>query len=132
MYKAKPVTTPLAMHFMLSLHQSPTTEEEIEKMVKIPYSSTVGSIMYAMICTHPDLAHSVSMVSRYMANLGKEHWQTIKLILRYLKGITSTYLEFGNSKVGLASYVDSDYASDLDSWRSTTGYIFMLGGCAIS
>lgn len=53
--------------------------------------------MYAMVCTHPDIAHGVSVVSRYMANLGKEHWQAVKWILRYLRGTSGYFLEFGTS-----------------------------------
>ena len=132
MCKAKPVTTPLAAHFKLSSRQSPTSDEEIKKMAKTPYASAVGSIMYAMLCTRPDLAHAVSVVSRYMANPGKEHWQAVKWTLRYLSGTASTCLEFGCSSVGLCGYVDSDYAGDIDSRRSTSGYIFMFGGCAVS
>lgn len=68
-----------------------------------------------MLCTRPDLAHAISVVSRYMANPGKEHWQAVKWILRYLKVTALACLEFGGSSVGLVGYVDSDYAGDLDS-----------------
>ena len=108
MYNAKLVYAPLAAHFKLSSCQSPTTDEEIEKMVKTPYVGDVGSIMYTMLCTRPDVAHAISMVSHFMANLGKEHWKAVKWTLRYLKGIASTCLEFGDSSVGLVGYVDSN------------------------
>lgn len=68
-----------------------------------------------MLCTRPDLAHAISVVSRYMENPGKEHWQAVKWILRYLKVTALACLEFGDSSVGLVGYVDSDYAGDLDS-----------------
>jgi hypothetical protein len=70
MLDAKPVSTPLANHFRLSGSQCPKNEEEIENMSKVPYVSAVGCLMYAMVCTRPDLAHAVSTVSRYMANPG--------------------------------------------------------------
>ena len=54
--------------------------------------------MYSMICTRPDLAHSASVVSRFMSNLGKQHWQVVKWILRYLQGTSSVGLVYG--KVG--------------------------------
>ena len=73
MSNAKPVSTPLASHFKLSSALCPQSEEDISYMVEVPYSSVVGSLMYAMACTRPDLAYAVSMVSRYMANPGKEH-----------------------------------------------------------
>ena len=53
----------------------PETYEEIDYMSRIPYSSAVGSLMYAMVCTRPDIAHTVGVVSRYMNNPGKEHWK---------------------------------------------------------
>ena len=92
--------------------------------------------MYAMVCTRPDIAHAVSVVSCYMANPGKSRWQAVKWILRYLRGSTNLGLVFGkatnecNSHV--IGYCGSDYASDLDRRRSLSGYIFTLGGSAIS
>ena len=83
---AKPVSTPLAAHFKLSVMAAPSTDEEREYMASVPYVSVVGSLMYAMVCTRPDIAHAVSSVSRYMANPGKQHWQAVKWILRYLRG----------------------------------------------
>ncbi|PKI56618.1 hypothetical protein CRG98_023001 [Punica granatum] len=58
-------------------------------MKKVPYSSAVGSLMYAMVCTRPDIAHSVGVVSRFLSNPGKEHWNAVKWILRgsYLMAI---------------------------------------------
>ncbi|PKA59453.1 Retrovirus-related Pol polyprotein from transposon TNT 1-94 [Apostasia shenzhenica] len=90
--------------------------------------------MYAMICTRPDLSHSVSIVSRYMTNSGKEHWNALKWILHYLKG-TSDYgllFEKNSNSDFLIGYVDSNYVGDLDKRRSTTGFIFTLGGGSIS
>ena len=54
-------------------------------MSKVPYSNAVGSLMYAMLCTRPDISHAVWIVSRYMHNLGKEHWKAVKWILRYIQ-----------------------------------------------
>ena len=68
----------------------PKTQDEIYNMSLIPYTSAVGSLMYAMIWTRPDIPHAVGVVSRYMDNPRKEHWQVVKWILRYLRG-TSTH-----------------------------------------
>ena len=73
-----PVSTPLANYFKLRKDMCPETQEEIDYMSKIPYSSAVGSLMYAMVCTRPDIAHAVGVVSRYMNNLGKEHWKVVQ------------------------------------------------------
>jgi hypothetical protein len=94
MENAKPVSTPLANHFRLSTSQCPKTVEETEDMSKVPYASAVGCLMYAMVCTRPDLAHAVSVVSKYMADPGKQHWNAVKWIFRYLKGTTDYGITF--------------------------------------
>ncbi|KAG8483166.1 hypothetical protein CXB51_022143 [Gossypium anomalum] len=132
MRSAKPVSTPLAAHFRLSSALSPQSDDEIEYMSHVPYSSAVGSLMYAMVCSRPDLSYAVSAVSRYMANPGKEHWKAVQWILRYLRGTTDVCLQFGRTEDGVIGYVDADFAGDLDRRRSLTGYVFTIGGCAIS
>ena len=72
---AKPVSTPLASHFRLSKDQSPQTEEEREFMVKVPYASAIGSLMYAMVYTRPDIGHAMGVVSRFISNPRKTHWE---------------------------------------------------------
>ena len=72
MHDAKSVSTPIAPHFKLSALQCPTTYGDIECMSRVPYSSVVGSLMYAMVCSRPDLSYAMSLVSRYMVNPGKE------------------------------------------------------------
>jgi hypothetical protein len=132
MQNAKPVSTPLASHFKLTKEMCPKTQEEIEYMSRVPYSSAVGSLMYAMVCTRPDIAHAVGVVRRYMNNPGKEHWEAVKWILRYLRGTATHALCFGGSDTFLQGYVDSDMAGDKDSRRSTTGYVFTIGGTTVS
>ena len=70
---AKLVSIPLATHFKLSKEQSPTTEEERDHMAKLPYASIIGSLMYAMVYTRPDIAHAMGVVSRYMSNPWTQH-----------------------------------------------------------
>ena len=101
-------------------------------MSKVPYASVVGSLMYAMVCTRPDIAHAVGVVSRYLNNPGKEHWMAVKWILKYLRGTTNQALCFGGSNIALQGYVDADMAGDRDNRRSTTGYVFTVGGTAVS
>ena len=132
MEKAKVVSTPLAVHFKLSASLSPKSDDERKYMEKVPYSSAVGSLMYLMVCTRPDIAQAVSVVSRYLSCPGKGHWEAVKWIFRYLKGTINARLEFGKGNGPLTGYVDSDFGGDLDKRRSLTGYIFTLGDCAIS
>ncbi|KAL5769829.1 hypothetical protein ACOSP7_013983 [Xanthoceras sorbifolium] len=132
MQDAKPVSTPLGVHFRLSKEQSPKTEEERTHMAKVPYASAIGSLMYAMVCTRPDIAQAVGAVSRYMNNPGKIHWEAVKWILRYLRGTTNKTLCFKGGDTTLTSYVDADLAGNVDIRKSTTGYVYTLGGTAVS
>jgi hypothetical protein len=101
-------------------------------MASIPYSSAVGSLMYVMVCTRPDIAHAVGVVSRFMVNLGKEHWEAVKWIFRYLRGISKSCLSFGNSKLVLEGYTNADMVGDLDGRKSTSGFLFTFAWGAIS
>jgi ATP-binding cassette subfamily B (MDR/TAP) protein 1 len=132
MHDAKFVSTPIASHFKLSALQCPTFEDDIEYMSRVPYSSDVGFLMYSMVCSWSDLSHAMSLVSRYMANPGKEHWNAVQWIFRYLRDTCKACLKFGRTGGGLIGYVDSDYVADLDKRRSRTGYVFTVGGYAVS
>ena len=88
--------------------------------------------MYAMVCTRPDIAHAVGVVSRFMVNPGKDHWEAVKWIFRYLRGSSKLCLTFGDSKPILEGYVDADWAGDLDGRKSTSGYLFTFAGEAVS
>ena len=135
MVNSKLVTTPVAAHFKLSKQQEPEEEADIDHMRRIPYSSAVGSIMYAMVCTRPDVAYGIGLVSRFMGNPGKEHWEAVKWLLRYLKGTEEYGVMFGQvsgASSQVVGYVDSDFAGDLDRRRSVTGLVFTLCGGAVS
>ncbi|XP_047331295.1 uncharacterized protein LOC124934840 [Impatiens glandulifera] len=84
MDKAKVVSSPLTTNFKLTDKDCPTSKEDIEDMDKVPYASAVGILMYAMVCTRPDIAHAVGVVSRFLSNPGRKHWEAVKWILRYL------------------------------------------------
>ncbi|KAH9681573.1 Integrase catalytic domain-containing protein [Citrus sinensis] len=95
----------------------------------------VGSLMYAMVCTRADIAYAVSLVSRFMSDPGKEHWDAVKWIMRYLRGTPYHGLMYGRSKQNdnsIVGYVDSDFAGDLDGRKSISGYLFMVNGRLIS
>lgn len=78
MHEAKAVTTPLSQHFNLSSSRSPESVEMKEDMTRIPYASGVGSVMYGMVCSRPDLAYAMSVVSRFMETPGMAHWEALK------------------------------------------------------
>jgi hypothetical protein len=126
-----PVSTPLASHLKLTKEMCPKTWEEIEYMSRVPYSSTVGSLMYVMVFTRPDITHEVGVVSSYMNDTGKEHWEEIKWIHRYLRGTSTHELCFEGLDIVLQGYVDSYMAGDKYSRRNTTWYVFIVGGKTI-
>ena len=100
-------------------------------MELVPYASAVGRLRYVIVCTRPDTAHAVGVVSRYMANPGKEHWEAVKWLMRYQRGTTSTSLCFGKVKVTTV-FVDDDRGGDVDSSKSTSGYIYTIGETVVS
>ena len=128
MDNANAVSYPLAAHFKLNTKQCPTTDEKKKEMQHVPYASAVGSLMYAMVCTRPDIAHAVSTVSRFMSNPGRPHWEAVKWILRYLRGSTNLKLCFGKSDPVLVAYTDADWTGDVDSRKSTSGYLITYAG----
>ena len=95
MKNAKVVRTPLPGHLKLTKEMCPKTQEEEDKMSKVPYATIVGSLMYAMVCTRPDIAHVVGVVSRYMSHPRIEHWNTVKWILIYLRGTSKSIYILG-------------------------------------
>ncbi|XP_026459636.1 histone H2B.5-like [Papaver somniferum] len=93
MENAKPLSSPLGSQIRRSSMQCAKTDEEKEYMSNIPYSSAIGSLIYAMVCARPDIAHAVRVVSIYASNPGKKHWEDVKWILSDLE---LTVTEVGN------------------------------------
>ncbi|GJZ84446.1 retrovirus-related pol polyprotein from transposon TNT 1-94 [Tanacetum coccineum] len=128
----KSVQMPLGGHFKLSLKDCPVRDCDVERMSKVPYANTVRSLMYLMVCTRPDIVYAVSVVSRYLTNPGKNHWEVVKWILKYLRGTANMGLVYGtdhDNHADVTGFVDSDYTKDLDKGRSITGYTFLVQGC---
>ena len=116
----------------LSDDQRPKTLEEENMMRQVPYASTVGSLMYAMLYTRLDIYYSVGMVSRYQSNPGPKHWQAIKHILKYLRRMRDYMLVYRCEDLIPIGYTNSNFQSDLDFRKSTSGYMFTLGDGAIN
>ena len=101
-------------------------------MRQVPYASAVGSLMYAMLCTRPDIYYSIGIVSRYQSNLRPKHWQAVKHILKYLRRMRDYMLVYRCEDLIPIGYTDSDFQSDLDFRKSTSECVFTLGGGAIT
>jgi hypothetical protein len=133
MDQAKKGFLPMLQGKALSKTQCPTTANERERMSKIPYASAIGSIMYAMLCTRPDVSHALSLTSRFQSDPGEEHWTAVKNILKYLKRTKDMFLVYGDcEELAVKGYVDASFDTDPDDSKSQTGYVFVLNGAAVS
>ncbi|GJY35788.1 hypothetical protein Tco_0421166 [Tanacetum coccineum] len=99
-------TIPMQPNVDLSKTQGPSTPADVIRMKRVPYALAVGSIMYAVRCTRPDIAFSHNLKSRYQQNLGESHWIAVKNIL--------------------------NWETDRDDLRSQTGYVFVMNGGAVN
>ena len=116
---------------VLSKEQCPTTPQEEEDMRRVPYSSAVGSLMYAMLCTRLDISYEIGIVSRYQSNPGLAHWIMVKHILKYLRRKRNYMLIYSGADLNPIGYIDSDFMSDKDSRKSTSRSVFTFGGGAV-
>jgi len=114
MKDVKPMSMPLAEHFKLNDKLSISSNKEKKVMKNIPYTLFVGRLLYATMCKRMDIAHATSVVSIYLANLRKQHWEARKWILRYLRGTYKVFLCFRNSTAMVEGYTDSNIVGDLD------------------
>ena len=131
MQDSKKGLLPTRHGIILSKEQCPKTPQEEEDMRRIPYASAVGSLMYGMLCTRPDICYAVGIVSRYQSNPGMGHWIAVKHILKYLRRTRDYMLVYLGGDLNLIRYTDSDFQSNKDSRKSTSGSIFTLGGGAV-
>lgn len=99
-------------------------------MSKISYANVIGCMTYLMICMRPDLTHSISVLSKFMSNHGKEHWDALKWLLKYLKGISELGLVFKMNKdeIILKGYTDSNFTRNRNIRRSASSYFYTLCG----
>lgn len=121
MNNVKQVQTSLANHFKLSAAQCSQTDAEQQKMAHIPYSSAMGSLIYAIVFIRLDISHDVSVVSRFIENRGYEHWRVVQWIMRYFKRTLEFGLVYGgqnNDEHTLIGFVNTNFVGDLNKKRS--------------
>ena len=98
-----------------------------------PYREAVGSLMHSSVATKPDITFSVHRGSRYLENSSTMHWKAVKRIIKYLKGTIGYGLHFEcGKKKKLLAYSDADYAGELETRRSTTGFVLKFASGTIS
>jgi len=133
MHNCSTTAAPIVKGDKFGLFQSPRNQIESDQMKSIPYASAVGSIMYAQVCTRPDLAFVTGMLGRYQSNPGMDHWKGVKKVLRYLQGTKHYMLTYKRSdSLEVIGYSDADFAGCVDTTKSTSGYVFTLANGAIS
>jgi hypothetical protein len=123
----KPKGVPLSASVRLSKEEGNPLDQS-----RYGYSQLIGSLMYIAVCTRPDIAQTVGALARYMAAPTTAHWSAAKGVLRYLAGTKELGLSYGGNSSGLQGFCDADYGGDVDTRRSTTGYLYILNGGAIS
>ena len=96
------------------------------------YSQIIGSLMHLASATRPDISFAVSKLSRFVSNPGDDHWHALERVMRYLKGTTSYGIHYTEDPRVLEGYSDSNWISDADEIKATSGYVFTLGGGAVS
>ena len=107
--------------------QCPQNDIERDQMKAIPYSSVMGNLMYAQVCTLPDIAFVVGMLGSYLSDPGQCHWKAAKKVLRYLQGTKDLMLTYRHTDtLEVVGFSDSDYVGCVDHKKSTSGYIFMM------
>ncbi|KAG8496917.1 hypothetical protein CXB51_008099 [Gossypium anomalum] len=110
---------PMRHGISLSKEMYPSTPQERERMSKIPYTSAIGSIMYAMLCTRSDVSYALSMTSGYQVDPGEGHWTTVKNILKYLRRTKDTFLIYGGEEeLSVKDYADARFQTNKDDSRS--------------
>lgn len=133
MEEAKKGFLPMSHGIHLSKTQCPSTADERDRMSRVPYASAIGSIMYAMISTRPDVSYALSMTSRHQSDPGESHWTAVKNILKYLRRTKDIFLVYGGEEeLVVTGYTDASFQTDRDDSKSQSGFVFTLNGGAVS
>jgi hypothetical protein len=128
-----PRNTPLPPGVVLDNNMSPKTVSERKEMEDKPYRSLLGSVMWGQLATRPDLSFSVSLLACFQANPGIDHWKALLHVMGYIKNTIDYGLTYSrDSDISPTAFVDADYGGCRDTRRSTTGYVFMMAGGAVT
>ncbi|GJX62743.1 retrotransposon protein, putative, ty1-copia subclass [Tanacetum coccineum] len=125
---------PMQERLDLNKTQGASTPKEVKRMQNVPYTSVVGSIMYAVRCTRPDVAFAQNITSRFQQNPGESHWTAVKNILKYLRNTKDMFLVYGGNpeaELRVDCYCDAGFETDRDDTKSQTRYVFILNGGAV-
>jgi hypothetical protein len=128
MESCKPVSTPLEPGTKFS-----DLSNEDEKFDTQTYQQAIGCLTYLSVISRPDISAAVAALSQFMAKPSKDHWIGVKRVLRYLKGTLDYGLKYSaDENPTLVGYSDSDWAGDINTRRSTSGYVFQVANSTVS
>jgi len=125
--------TPLPVGLTLDQNMSPKTESEKQYMRDKPYRPVLRSVMWGQLATRPDLSFAVSLLSRFQANPGIEHWKALIHVIGYVRNTIDYGLTYSReTDLTPLAYIDADYGGCKDTRRSTSGYVFTMAGGAVT
>ena len=130
----RPVETPMSKSFLPTVRTAESGEADGSGMPLEPghrYCELIGSLLYLANTTRPDIAQAVGVLSRYRGTPTTSHMNEALRLLRYLKGTREYTLRLGGDHIPLEGFVDADYAGDLDTRASTTGFVFKAYGGSV-
>ena len=128
-----PRNTPLPVGIILDQNMSPKTDSERKEMANKPYRPVLGSVMWGQLATRPDLSFAVSLLSRFQADPGIEHWKGLLHVIGYIKNSMDYGLTYSrDADLTPLAYVDADYGGCRETRRSTSGYVFTMAGGAVT
>nr|GEZ15870.1 hypothetical protein [Tanacetum cinerariifolium] len=125
---------PMQVDLHLSKSQYATTSAEMKRIQNVTYDSAVGSIMYVVRCTRPDVVFAQNITSQFQQNSSEAHWTAVKNILKYLRNTRDTFLVYGGdpkAELQVKCYCNARFKTDRDDTKSQTGYVFVLNEGAV-
>jgi hypothetical protein len=99
---------------------------------QLRYSQMIGSLMYLASATRPDISFAVSKLGWFTSNLGDDHWRALERVMHYLVGTIDYEIHYSRYPAVLEGYSDANWISDVDELYAMSGYVFTLGGAAVS
>ena len=103
-----------------------------ESISQIQYAQIIGRLLHLMSFSRPDIAYAVGRLSRYTQCPSQNHWDALARLMKYFRGTMDYVIEYSGFLAMLEGYIDANWISDSNEIKSTGGYVFTLGGGAVT